>query len=156
MSRADKPFEVTGGMVPGSIASVRGRAWMVASLWWLIAAAVYWTFALSRPGPRPDCEGDGCWNEQGALLLLGIFLGLPVMLIGMAACAVVIGVRARRWRSGMLLGTCVAWAGIRVVVLLVAARRRLLTAMRSRSTPIARPLTQTSRSGFPRRDGAAG
>ena len=89
---------------------------MVSSLWWLVAATGYLVFALTRPGPAPNCEADGCWSEQGLLLLVGIFLGLPVMLIGMTVCAVTVGFLAKRAKSAVILGTGVAWAGISIVL----------------------------------------
>jgi hypothetical protein len=101
-----------------TIAQVRGRARLVSSLWWLAAAVGFVVYAYSRPGPAPGCQGDGCWSQQGLLLLLGFVLGLPVTLIGMTICAVVIGFRARSARSGALLGSWVAWVGIGLVVAL--------------------------------------
>ena len=108
---------------PLTVSRVRRQAWMVSSLWWLAAAAGYGLFARSRPGPQPGCEADGCWNEQLLLFLLGIFIGLPTVLVGMILCAIIIGFRAKRAKSGIRLGTFVAWAGIGVVLVSL----RLLT-----------------------------
>jgi hypothetical protein len=98
-----------------TIAQVRSQARLVSSLWWLAAAVGFVLYAYSRPGPAPGCSGDGCWSDRGVLLLIGFVLGLPVTLIGMTVCAIVIGFRARSARSGVLLGTWVAWLGLGLV-----------------------------------------
>jgi len=103
-----------------TLAQIRGRARLVSSLWWLAAATGFVVYAYSRPGPAPGCEGDGCWSDQGLLLLLGFVLGLPATLIGMTVCAIAIGFRAKSARSGAFLGTWVAWLGIGFVLAIAA------------------------------------
>ncbi|MEV4641421.1 hypothetical protein AB0J80_29160 [Actinoplanes sp. NPDC049548] len=89
----------------------------VSSLWWLAVATVYLAYALSRPGRPPGCSGVvGCGDEQALMLGIGLFIGLPVMALGMALSAAVIAFRARRATSGAMLGTWAGWLWIAVLV----------------------------------------
>jgi hypothetical protein len=102
------------------VTRVRRQAWLASTSWWLLLAGAYVLFTKSRPGPPPGCDGVGCLNEQGILLLLGLFVGLPVMIIGMVLSAVVVGFRARHASSGPALGTRVALATMIGIALVVA------------------------------------
>ncbi|MEU4561793.1 hypothetical protein AB0F72_25705 [Actinoplanes sp. NPDC023936] len=108
------------GVARPAAGEVRSRALLVSAGWWLAAAAVYLVVAFSAEGAPPGCRGVQCLNTQGLLLVMGMFVGLPVMLVGMALSTAVIVVRSRSARSGLVLGTQATGAAIGVVLALAA------------------------------------